>query len=114
MLTLTVDTVLGSALSPLSVNMVLFTVTGAISPVIVKGAFALTPFCATKYNYHSQRASDIAHVSSGHSVSLEGNFSGVFLYTEARHAYLKLSFTIHNFFFICMHGLQSQQRLCLL
>ena len=35
MLALTVDTVLGSALSPLSVNMVLFTVTGAISPVII-------------------------------------------------------------------------------
>ena len=35
MLTLTVDTVFGSALSPLSVNIVLFTVTGAISPVIV-------------------------------------------------------------------------------
>ena len=37
MLTLTVDidTVFGSALSPLSVNMVLFNVTGAISPVIV-------------------------------------------------------------------------------
>ena len=35
----------GSALSPLSVNMVLFTVTGAISPVIVNvytnGAFTL-------------------------------------------------------------------------
>ena len=35
MLTRTVDTVFGSALSPLSVNMILFTVTGAISPVIV-------------------------------------------------------------------------------
>ena len=35
MLTLTVDTVLGSALSPLSVKMILFTLTGAISPVIV-------------------------------------------------------------------------------
>ena len=35
MLTLTVDTVLGSALSPLSVNMFLFTVMGARSPVIV-------------------------------------------------------------------------------
>ena len=35
MLTLMVDTVFGSALSPLSVNMVLFTVTGAISTVIV-------------------------------------------------------------------------------
>ena len=35
MLTLTVDTVFGSALSPLSVNMILFTVTGAISLVIV-------------------------------------------------------------------------------
>ena len=34
MLTLTVDTVFGSVLSPLSVNMVLFTLTGAISPVI--------------------------------------------------------------------------------
>ena len=35
MLTLTVDTVFGSALPPLSVNTVLFTVTGAISPDIV-------------------------------------------------------------------------------
>ena len=35
MLTLTVDTVLGSELSPLRVNMVLFTITGALSPVIV-------------------------------------------------------------------------------
>ena len=35
MLTLTVDTVFGSALSPLSVNMILFTVTGMISPIIV-------------------------------------------------------------------------------
>ena len=35
MSTLTVDTILGSVLLPLSVNMVLFTVTGAISPVIV-------------------------------------------------------------------------------
>ena len=35
MLTLTVDTVLGSALSPPSVNMVLFTVVGAISPIIL-------------------------------------------------------------------------------
>ena len=35
MLTLTVDTVLGSILSPLSVNMVLFTITGEIPPVIV-------------------------------------------------------------------------------
>ena len=35
MLTLTVDTVFGSSLSPLSVNMVLLSVTGAISPVIV-------------------------------------------------------------------------------
>ena len=34
MLTLTVDTVFVSALSPLSVNMVLWTITGAISPVI--------------------------------------------------------------------------------
>ena len=35
MLTLTVDTVFWPALSPLSVNMILFTVTGSISPVIV-------------------------------------------------------------------------------
>ena len=35
MLTLTVDTVFGSILSPLSVNKVLFTVTGEISPVII-------------------------------------------------------------------------------
>ena len=36
MLTLTSDTVFGSALTPLTVNMVQLTVTGAISPVIVK------------------------------------------------------------------------------
>ena len=35
MLTQTVNTVFGSALSPLSVNLILFTVTGAISPAIV-------------------------------------------------------------------------------
>ena len=35
MLTLTDDTVIGSAVSPLSVSMILFTVTGAISSVIV-------------------------------------------------------------------------------
>ena len=35
MLTLTVDTVFGSELSPLSVNMVLLTVLGVYSPVIV-------------------------------------------------------------------------------
>ena len=35
MSTLTVDTFLGSVLLPLSVNMVLVTVMGAISPVIV-------------------------------------------------------------------------------
>ena len=35
MLTLTVDTLFRSALSPLSVSMVFFTVTGVISPIIV-------------------------------------------------------------------------------
>ena len=35
MLTQTVDIVFGSILSPLSVNMALFTVTGEMSPVIV-------------------------------------------------------------------------------
>ena len=35
MLILTVDTFFGSVLSPPSVNMVLFSVTGALSPVIV-------------------------------------------------------------------------------
>ena len=40
MLTITVDTVLGSALLPLNVNMVLLTVPGAISPLL--SAFTLT------------------------------------------------------------------------
>ena len=56
MFSLTVDTFLGSKLSPLSVNMVLFTVTGAIPTVIVNvytNGSIYTSGCYTAFLYNN-------------------------------------------------------------